>query len=103
MLHSLDCYFSPPHEQVQLDLATNMVTIVAQIPSGEAGSGGVDSISIQHWLLRFGLGSLGLRQIVREFGYWMSNGLPLWAAYRELMLERLIGLDKCPGVRSVGV
>ena len=53
MLHSLDCYFSPPHEQVQLDLATNMVTIVAQRPSGEAGSGGVDSISFQHWILRF--------------------------------------------------
>ena len=88
---------------VPVDITNATIATVVWQLSGSEGPGGIDSISIQHWLLRFGLGSLGLRQIVGEFGYWMSNGRPPWAAYRELMLERLIGLDKCPGVRSVGV
>ena len=33
----------------------------------------------------------------------MANGRPPWAAYRELMLVPLIDLDKCPGVKPVGV
>ena len=33
----------------------------------------------------------------------MDNGRPLWASYRALMLGRLIGLNKCPGVSPVGL
>ena len=33
----------------------------------------------------------------------MVNGYPPWAAYRSLMLGRLIGLDKFPGVMPVCV
>ena len=33
----------------------------------------------------------------------MSNGCPPWSKYRALMLGTLIGLDKCPGVKPVGV
>ena len=32
----------------------------------------------------------------------MSNSYPPWVAYRALMLVRLIGLDKYPGVRTLG-
>ena len=46
---------------------------------------------------------MGLRQIVGEFGEWMANGRPPWAAYRALVLGRLIGLKKCPGLSPVGV
>ena len=52
-------------------------------------------------MLRFGNASSELRQIVGEFGDWMSNGRPCWAAYRALTLGRLISLDKCLGVRPV--
>ena len=33
----------------------------------------------------------------------MANGRPHWMAYRALMSGHLIGLNKCPGVRPVGV
>ena len=46
---------------------------------------------------------MGLRNIVGKFGDWMANGRPPWAAYRALILGHLIGLDKCPRVRPVGV
>ena len=32
----------------------------------------------------------------------MADGRPLLSAYRAMMSGRLIGLDKCPGVRLVG-
>ena len=46
---------------------------------------------------------MGLRHIFGEFRNWMSNGRPPWAAYRALVSGHLIGLDKCPGVSTVGV
>ena len=86
-----------------VDITDATVDTVARQLSGSAGPGGVESISLQHWLLGFGVASLGLRQIFGEFGYCMTNGRPSWVAYRALMLGRLIGLDKCPGVRPLGV
>ena len=88
---------------VPVDITDATVATKVRLLLRSAGTGGVDSISLQHWLLRFGVASLGLRQIVREFGDWMANGCPPWAAYRAPMLGRLIGLDKCSGVRPVSV
>ena len=65
--------------------------------------GGADSVSLQHWLLRFGSASAELRLIVGDFVEWIGNGRPPWSAYRALMSGRLIALDKQPGIRLVGV
>ena len=70
---------------------------------GEQGQGGSDSISLQHWLLWFGLASGEFRLIVAEVGGWLSNERPPWAAYCALMSVRLIALDKSPGIRPVGI
>ena len=65
--------------------------------------GETDSISLQHWILRFGAASGELQLLVTYFTEFLSNGrLPL-VAYRAMMSGRLITLDKQPEVRTVGV
>ena len=85
-----------PPEIVPVDITNAMVTEVAE-------RGGTDSVSSQHWLLRFGATSEELRLIVADFAEWLGNGRPLWAAYQALMSGRLIALDKKTGAKPVGV
>ena len=86
-----------------MDITDATVATVAQRMSGSARPGGVESISLQYWLLRFGVASMGLQQIVGEFGDWMDNSHPPWAAYRALISRRLVSLNNFSGVRPVGV
>ena len=99
---ALEDYASVP-SFVPLDITPCTVEGVARKMSGGAGPGGVDSIALQSWLLRFGKESCGLREAIASFTRWMANDSPPWAAYRAFMSNRLIALDKCPGVRPVGV
>ena len=34
---------------------------------------------------------------------WLANGYPPWVVYRAIIWCRLVGLDKCPGVRPTGI
>ena len=65
--------------------------------------GGTDSVSLQHWLLRFREASGDLRLIFGDFTEWLVNGRPPWDAYRALISGRLIVMYKQPGIRPVGV
>jgi hypothetical protein len=56
------------------------VEAVSSRLSGAAGPGGTDAVELSNWLLRFG-----------------------WAAYRALMANRLVALDKQPGTCPVGI
>ena len=100
---NLDSYPDRPPEIVPVDITENKVTAVAGRISEGSGPGGTDSVSFQHWLLRFGAASGELRPIVADFTEWLSNGRPPWDAYRVMMSGRLIALDKQPRVRPVGV
>ena len=100
---SLDAYPKNPPDMVPVDITDDVVAVVAGRLSGGAGPGGTDSVSLQHWLLRFGAASGELRLIVLEFEEWLSNGRPPWAAYCAMMSGRLIALDKCSGIRPVGI
>ena len=100
---SLDAYPKNPPEMVPVDITDNVVTAVAGRLSVGAGPGGADLVSLQYWLLRFGAASGELRLIVAEFGEWICNGRPPWASYRAMISGRLIALDKCPGIRPVGI
>ena len=77
----LDTYPNNHLEMVPVDITNDVVPAVAGRLLGGAGPGGIDSVSIQHWLLRFGAASGELRQIVAEFREWLSNGRPPWTAY----------------------
>ena len=100
---SLDSYPGCPPELTPVDITEDTVTAVAGRLSEGAGPGGTDSVSLQHWLLRFGAVRAELRLIVGDFVEWLGNGRPPWAAYWALMSARLIALDKQPGTRPVGV
>ena len=100
---SLDSYPGRPPDLTPVDITKNTVTAVAGRLSGGDGPGGAESVSLQHWLLRFGAASAELRLIVGEFVEWLGNGRPPWAAYRDLMSGRLIALDKQPGISLVRV
>ena len=88
---------------VPVDITNTTVANVTRQLSGSVSPGGFDLIILQHWLMRFGVASIGLRKIVGGFGDWMVNGCTPWTAHRVLMSGHLIGLDKCPGVRPVVV
>ena len=94
---SLDLYPDRPSKLTPVDITDYTVTVVAGRLSVGAGLGRTDSVSLQHWLLRFGAASGELRLIVGDFTEWMGNGRPPWAAYRLLMSGRMIALDKNQG------
>jgi hypothetical protein len=58
---------------------------------------------LRNCLLRYGRASGELRQELAKWVEWLSNGSPPWAAYRALMCQRLVALDKQPGVRPVAI
>ena len=74
---SLDSYPGRPPELTPVDITEDTVTAVAGRLSGGAGPGGADSVSLQHWLLRFGAASAELRLIVGEFFCGLEMGGPL--------------------------
>ena len=86
-----------------VDITEDTATAVAERLSVGAGPGGTDSVSLQHWILRFGTAITELRLIFGDFVEWLGNGRPPWAAYRALMSGWLIALDKQPGIRTFGV
>ena len=73
---SLNLYPDQPPELVPVDITDNTVTTVVGRLSGGAGTGGKDSVSLQHWLLRFRALCGKLRLIVADLTEWLSNGRP---------------------------
>ena len=73
---SLTPYTGCPPELTPLDITDDTVMAVVGRLSGGARPGGTDSVSLQHWLLRFGAASADIRLIVGDFIEWMSNGKP---------------------------
>ena len=64
---SLTSYTGCPPELTPADITDDAVTTVVGQISGGAGPRGIDSVSLQHWLLRFGAASAELRLIVGYF------------------------------------
>ena len=76
---SLDTYPDQPPELFPVDITDEKVTEAVGRLYGGARLGGTDSVSLQHWLLRFGAESGELHLEVIDFEEWLANGLPPWA------------------------
>jgi hypothetical protein len=71
--------------------------------SGGAGPCGVEATMLKSWLLRYGVQSERLREVMAMWVDWMSNGSPPYAAYRAVNTVRTVALDKTPGVWPLGI
>jgi hypothetical protein len=100
--NSLPNYSQTPN-YVDVGITEECVKKVAQCLSSSAGLGGTDSHALQQWLLRFRTASRELHTALAELTEWLSNSFPPWAAYQALMAGHLVALDKCPGVRPLGI
>jgi hypothetical protein len=107
-LHA-DTSFYPDYSNKQLpplaplQISSTSVEAVAAKMHGAAGLGGVDAPTLKSWLLRHKKASAALRESLAAFTSWVASQLVPWAAIRALMSNRLIALDKLPGVRPIGI
>ncbi len=46
---------------------------------------------------------MDLREEMSEWGEWLANEVPPWAAYQAFLLRRLCALNKEPGTQLVGI
>ena len=84
-------------------ITSSYIEKIARSMHGGAGPSGTDS---EHWkdaFLRFGGHSSALRDEVAALITKIANEIIPWNQIRALMSGRLIALDKCPGVRPIGI
>ena len=104
----------PPHSSTLLiasslplleniEITGSHISIVARRIQGSAGPGGCDAPHWQDILCRFGSCSRRLCDAVAELTRLLANSLVDWPRFQALLSNRLIVLDKSPGVRPIRV
>ena len=88
---------------VDVDVTAAHVEKIAARLSGSGGPTGIDSSQWKSWLLRYGDCSLQLREAIAASIRKHANEIVEWDNIRGLLGRRGIALDKCPGVRPIGV
>ena len=58
---------------------------------------------LKNWLLRHGAQSEHLRDVMAMWVDWLSNGSPPYAVYHVVNTVCTVALNKCPGLRPLGV
>ena len=75
---SLGAYLVSPPKLVPLELTEDTVAEVARSLSGGAETGGTESVSLHHYIIRFREAIKDLRMIVAKFAEWLENLRPPW-------------------------
>ena len=91
----------PPLEK--LNITSSTIEKQARKLFGSSGPSGSDA---NHWfdaLIRCGLESSRLRELVSQLGNLIANEIISWRKIKALFSCRLIALDKQPGVRPIGI
>eukprot|EP00957_Ditylum_brightwellii_P133954 10214410-Ditylum_brightwellii.AAC.1 len=65
---------------MDVNVTASVVEKVAQKLSGAAGPDGIDTMAMADWLLRYGVVSHKLREVIAKFARWVGNTFPPWAA-----------------------
>ena len=91
----------PAH--VDVDITAANIERAARKLRGGAGPSGLDAIHWQSFLLRYGKHSEGLREAMATVTRRLANSLVNLEDVRTLKVKWLTALDKCPGVRPIGV
>ena len=88
---------------LDVDITADYVERVAHRIQGAAGPGGSTAMQWYSNLLRFGAYSARLRDAVAGLARRLANNVVKWEDIRALMANRLIALDKYPGVRPISI
>ena len=109
-LRDVDCkeegvfeFYPKCPKHTPLEIKDGQIEKVAQVMRGGGGPSGVNAVELQGWLLRHGHQSSQLRFEMAAWTEWLANTDVPWAAIRGIMACRSVPLDKCPGVRPVGI
>ena len=86
-----------------LYVSSDHVKKVAHSLSGSAGVSAIDALQWQDLLLKHGGASERLREAIASLTRRLANSLVLWDDIRALKANKLVALDKCPGIRPIGV
>ena len=95
------CDVLPLFENVEIT-GSHLLFVTHRIQGG-AGPGGCDADHWRDMLLQFGAYSSRLRDAVAALARRLLNSIVSWDNISALVVNRLIGLDKCPGVRPIGI
>ena len=88
---------------VDVDATADHVNKVATFLSGSAGLSGLDAAQWQNLLLKHGGASKRLREAMASLTRRLSNSIVAWDDICAMKAKKLIALDKCPGIRPIGV
>ena len=89
--------------RMDLTITGAHIHFVASRIQGNACPSGTDAGHWQDVLLHYGGHSDRLRDSVATLVRRLSNNIVPWEDIRALMACRLIALDKCPGIRQIGI